>query len=801
MFTNRFLRLALIIAMMIIFFQKPLIKVHSLNKPYFLKSIESEEKKIVKYVSKENLNKKKLLSIEFKKLYDQGRYQEIIDALENKTSLNSSERYLLAVIYQHIGKIALAIEYWDQATQSYLEEYHFDLASYCLLQLAQAYIKVGRNNDAISAIQNWSYRLPNFGSAVLGNAYLANGQLEEAIASYEQAQNLEMSDAQKIALLNNLGSGYEKLAVNLERSAQNVRSIEEKNIFEKRSLQALDNATKVRKRAWKKAQTLSFPSAVTAKLNWFKYDQNVKILEAVAEDIEKLPINHRTIELIISLADVSSEPKIYLDRAIQFAEDIGDNLNLAIASAKLGELYEKEEEYDLALSYIEQAQEYIYPLLKYDHLYQYQYQEARIYSKLNQVEKSKLAYERSLITLEQIRPQLAFSAKDIEFDFNESIEPIYRGFLDLLLAGNPSTNDLKKSLKVFEQLQIIQLENIFADICFEGELKDTTERLKEENIAVITSIILDNAVHIIALTPDGKYIHHAHPINATELNKQIAQWRFDLQDISEQRYLLTSSFFYDILFKPFEELMEKSKPDTIIFVNDGLFRNIPMSTLYDGENREFLIEKYPLSVALGQNFLSSKSIGFPNRPVAFGLSEAVPPVNVALPNVPVEINFLQQTIGADIGIDQDFTRDSLLQKIVGNYISVLHLATHGEFTGLIEKSFIQTYDQILTTFEFEKILIEANTINLLTLSACETASGDNRAVLGLAGVAIRTGIPSVISSLWAVPDLLTPKLMKNFYDFWKIEKSKPKALQRVQIEQIKQNAHPSTWSSFILIGI
>ena len=734
-------------------------------------------------------------------LYRQGKYQKVIQILSPQKELKPAEEYILAATYQNIGQFSLAVKYWSRAKESYLKRENYAIAGYCLLQLAQGYIQLGRTSDAIWIVQNWSYPLPAYASAIIGNTYLAAGKFAEAIAYYQKTLTKELKSEQRLAVLNNLGSGYEKLALKMEKSAQAIRRGEEKKKLRQKALEASTNSKKTREEAWLIAQNLSHPSAIKAKLNWLKYNNDTKIIDVVAQDIEKLPHNHRQIQLFISLAKLSPQPEIYLQRALQLAQEKKDNLSLAITSAELGKLYEQKQKYEIALTYTEQAEEYIYPLLIYDYLYQYQWQEARIYERLTQPEKAKLAYQRSLDSLQKIRPQIAFAAKNVQFDFQESIEPIYRGLLNLLLRDNPSAADLQKSLAVFEQFQVAQLENLFADVCFAGEIEDITKRLSEENIAIITPIILDKYIHVIVLTPDGEYYHHAQKISSTEINQKIAQWRLDLLDINEQKYLVSSSFFYEIIFQPFEELMARINPSTIVFINDGLLRNVPMATLYDSENQQFLIEKYPLSVALGQNFLPTFSPTLTNDSFAFGLSEAVPPVNIALPNVVQEIKSLENIIDADAAVNREFTSKNLAQKIKENNLSVLHLATHGEFTGLIENSFIQTYDKIITTSELEQILIEAEKIDLLTLSACETAAGDNRAVMGLAGVAIRTGIPSVFSTLWSVSDSTTPKFIEDFYRHWQADKNKAIALQKVQIEQIRQKSHPIIWSPFILIGI
>ena len=98
-----------------------------------------------------------------------------------------------------------------------------------------------------------------------------------------------------------------------------------------------------------------------------------------------------------------------------------------------------------------------------------------------------------------------------------------------------------------------------------------------------------------------------------------------------------------------------------------------------------------------------------------------------------------------------------------NY-SVLHLATHGKFSGTANNTFLQAMDRRISLREFEDVLLASKEpVDLLTLSACQTAAGDNRATLGIAGLAARTGVKNVLASLWFVNDADTVLLMENFY--------------------------------------
>ena len=95
-------------------------------------------------------------------------------------------------------------------------------------------------------------------------------------------------------------------------------------------------------------------------------------------------------------------------------------------------------------------------------------------------------------------------------------------------------------------------------------------------------------------------------------------------------------------------------------------------------------------------------------------------------------------------------------------------------------------------------------IELLSLTACETAIGDERAALGLGGIALQAGARSVLASLWSIPDQQTPQIVENFYtNLQNPNLNKAQALQLAQKEFIQQGgiySHPAYWAPFILIG-
>lgn len=97
-----------------------------------------------------------------------------------------------------------------------------------------------------------------------------------------------------------------------------------------------------------------------------------------------------------------------------------------------------------------------------------------------------------------------------------------------------------------------------------------------------------------------------------------------------------------------------------------------------------------------------------------------------------------------------------------------------------------------------------NSVDLLLLTACETARGNDHTNLGIASVAVSAGVRSTLASLWSINDAATVTLVTKFYQYWyDYGFSKVEALQKAQQDLItlgKKYAHPYYWAPFILLG-
>jgi CHAT domain-containing protein len=262
---------------------------------------------------------------------------------------------------------------------------------------------------------------------------------------------------------------------------------------------------------------------------------------------------------------------------------------------------------------------------------------------------------------------------------------------------------------------------------------------------------------------------------------------------------------YDWLIRPIEADLVANNIKTLVFVPDGALRNIPTAVLHDGKN--YLVETYNLAIAPSLQLIDPQPLTQTNRELLLaGLTEARQGFT-PLPGVKSELESIQTVFPAQILLNDFFTELNFDTVVNTSPYQLIHLATHGQFSSRAEDTFILTWDDRININELNSLIRsdrqQIRPIELLVLSACQTASGDKQAALGLAGIAVRAGARSTIASLWDVSDESTTLLMSYFYqELANRNLSKAETLRRAQLKvlQSEKFSHPYFWSAFILVG-
>ncbi|MDJ0555188.1 MAG: CHAT domain-containing protein [Microcoleaceae cyanobacterium MO_207.B10] len=511
----------------------------------------------------------------------------------------------------------------------------------------------------------------------------------------------------------------------------------------------------------------------------------------------------------------------YLVVAIQQARILEDTRAESYGLGSLGTLYEQNQQWTEAKNLTEKALILAQGINAADIIYQWEWQLGRILKVQNNQAGAIAAYSNAVQTLQTLRGDIVAISSELKFDFRDSVEPIYRELVELLLQPpNPgqenviSQENLRKARQVIEALQLAELDNFFRNACLDTQAVDI-DRV-DKNAAIFYTIILRDRLAVILAIPDKPLVYYTTNISKSEVESTV-QTLLDALTLPQQRiflenFLEPSKQVYDWLIRPVEDKLQASGVETLVFITEGSLRNIPLPSLYDGQ--EYLAQKYSTAIAPSLQLIDPKPLtrtGF--NVLSMGITEArqgFPP----LPNVRKELEGIQQKAPSEVLLNESFTENKANLEVANTTYQVVHMATHGEFSSNVEDTFILTWDDRINVEELRSIIKsgieQTSPVELLVLSACRTATGDNRATLGLAGVAVRAGARSTIASLWYVSDEATAVLMSNLYEqLKKPEITKAEALRRAQQEILKaaqteninsEFSHPYFWSTFVLVG-
>lgn len=500
-----------------------------------------------------------------------------------------------------------------------------------------------------------------------------------------------------------------------------------------------------------------------------------------------------------------------LARAIGQAKALGDSRAQARGLTQLGHLYEQTQQYSEALTLTDTALQIAQQTNASDISARAAWQRGRLLKQRGDKEGAIAAYQTAFNALQSLKSDLVALNPDVRFSFTETVEPVYRQFVALLLdpsAGNSakvSQKNLKVAREVIEALQLAEIENFFREACLEVQPVQIDQI--DRQAAAIYPIILPDRLEVIVSLPGQPLRHHTTHLPQAEMEKKLRQMRESLNPaFSKQERLLLYQQAYEWMIRPIEADLERFGIKTLVFVLDGYLRNLPMAALYDGDR--YLVEKYSIALSQGLQLLKPRSLkSVPLQAITAGLSESRQGFP-SLPGVSAELRQIAANIDTEVLLDREFTYNNLQNAIASTSLPILHLATHGQFSGNAEETFVLTWDERINVKELDLLVRSRgnepnNPIELLVLSACQTATGDNRAILGLAGIAIRSGARSTLATLWSVDDRSTAVLMVEFYKQLKQPGiTKSEALRQAQLTLLKEDEynHPVHWGAFVLVG-
>jgi len=719
------------------------------------------------------------------------------------------------------GDFEQAAVSWTEAARRFEAAQNSSRRSYALIQLAQAYRSLGQYRDALKNLESALAIADASGDraqtalamATIGDVYIATGPAEAAEKNLQEglsrAKELN-NDGLAATILNNLGN----LASSKKKYPEALSFYKESA-----SLAKLGKNPPLAVRA-----TIN---AATASINNKQPKEAKALLDGAADQIQPLePTQEKAMGLMnIGLAyfDLrSSFPETKdslfllahrnLSEAGAVADGIGDRRTASYAWGHLGRLYEIEDRYPESLQLTRRATFAAQQVNAPESLYRWEWQTGRLLTKMGNIDDAINAYRRAVRTLQSIRPELSVNYGSPQESFRETIGPVYFELVDLLLRRAASVQDagqvapyLVEARESVELFKAAELRDYFRDDCVDNALAKVTQLdTVAKTAVVIYPILLPDRTELLLSLPSGlKRV--LVPVGASALTEEVRQLRHKLEKRTTREYLPHAQKLYNWLIRPLEADLASAAIDTLVFVPDGALRTIPMAALHDG--KQFLIAKYAIGITPSLSLSDPRPIKREGMSVlAVGVSEAVQGFP-ALPNVAAELQELQTLLGSQNLVNREFLAANFEKKLKEEQFSIVHVASHGEFGNDVENTFLLTFDDKVSLDRLNQMIgvlrFRDDPLELLTLSACDTAAGDDRAALGLAGMAIKAGARSALATLWNINDEATVGLVMDFYRELKNPAiSRVVALQRAQLKLIEnpRYEHPGYWSAFLMIN-
>ena len=798
--------------------------------------------------------------------------QNLLRSLEN----NAEQQRILAQsldiqgrLLQQIGQSQEALEAWQEAEQIYSQtgdrhnlvsnqvnqaQAYQDLGFYprsCQTLLSALQVDSQQCEISKSQLQQLKQQLLEKqsqpiikarirGLRSLGNVLRTIGNLQQS----QQVLQLSLETAQKWHSLEDESKAWLNLGNTQEALATRVGELgdwQKGDIYNDQALISYQTASSIAPSQIVKLQ---------AQLNQFKllieqeqWLEASKLSSSISHLLSDLPLNRLSIFAQIDLArnliclrsenphclrqqlkedrplSLSQDQQSYseitnlLTTAIERAQKLGDKRTQSYGLGILGQLNEHLRQWQQAEAYTEQALNLAQQVEAFDLVYQWQWQKGRLLKTRGTSEKALSAYRQAVATIQTLRSDLVTINPEVQFTFRESIEPIYREYVDLLLPplpkAQPNQTILQQAIEAIDALQLAELENFFQLVCLDTQsvsLNLLTDK-NDPTAAIIYPILLADRWEIILKLPYQPLRRYSTAIdNQAKTERILARLAQSLTQRNSQETLLLAQQVYNWLLLPAEPDLAQSKINNLVFVLDSSLRNVPMAVLHDGQ--QYLIEKYSIALTPSLQLLEPQPLERQElTALTAGLTEArggFPPLKF----VADELAQVQSQVSGIKLIDREFTSNSLQNQINNNSLPIVHLATHGQFSSQAAETFVLTWNDQLNVNQLNDLLRSSqvgttDSIELLVLSACETLTGDRRAALGLAGVAVRAGARSTLATLWSVNDEATALLMGQFYQALNDPTlTKAEALRRAQTALLNNPRfeRPHFWASYVLVG-
>lgn len=538
---------------------------------------------------------------------------------------------------------------------------------------------------------------------------------------------------------------------------------------------------------------------------------------------------------------------------------------MAQALGYLSDLYRLEGRTEEVAPLLQQGIFYAQQSAARDVLLRLEWRLGRYYAGSGRQDAAIDAYRRAVAHIQALRQDIPVTYENGRSSFRDTLAPAYLELAELLFAKTSNVPEaqrqalLQEAQATVELIKKSELEDYFQNRC-EVPSQPLNAGTLPAGTAALYPVIFPRHLDLLVLTRTGLR-HFSSPVAQAELQAGIYDLAEHLRNYDDA-YLAQAGKLYEQLIRPAATLLQEQRIEHLIYIPDGPLRLIPLSALYDGAH--YVLENYAVTVSPGlsvsgaetsarqneqillaglsapgevvkelpetllQGLLLQGSENLQRGALARGFSQDAAKMrgaelralladssvirklqrNLQLPSVTTEINGLSKSLQHSTKLmNEAFTLQNFSEQLHNTHYRILHIASHGFFGGTEQNSFIMTYDRILDMSRFDALLHPHNknrrrAPELITLSACQTAEGDDRSPLGISGVAIKAKVKNVLGSLWSVSDAATTVLMGHFYRNMQNGLSKAEALRQAQVMLLhsKEFAAAPFWSPFILVG-
>jgi CHAT domain-containing protein len=715
-----------------------------------------------------------------------------------------------ASLLLYTGKVEAALDKWQQAQKYYEQARDLQGSLGSQINQAQALQQLGFNRRArqqLEGINNQLASLPD--SELKITALRALGTALQAMGDSSSATILQ-SSLTAAKQLNNQ-TDLSPTLLSLGKLAVAEGQMETALDYFEQAEASTQNPTEQHQARLSQLQLLVEQGQSKA-----SGDQAIKLAKDLHRDLmvatPSRPALYTAINFVSTLNDLDNPSQLVpladlaglLAHVVKSAQATQDASAEAYALNQWGRLYDRTQQHGEAKAVTNRSLEIARRLGADNIIAQSAWQMGRIAKTRNQRSEAIGFYKEAIASLQAIRGDLVAVNQDMQFSYRESVEPVYREMVALLLDGQPGQAELTQARDIVESLQVAELDNFFREACLD---KARQIDQVDPTATVVYPIILPDRLAVILSTAGQPLRYYSVTQTKEETERVVAAMYRSLSPVDNaQDRLAQSQKLYDWLIRPAEQ--DKAFKDTknLVFVLDGHLRNLPMAALHDG--KQYLIEKYAVTLSPGLQLMASHSKTTDQAKVIIGGISDARSGFAALPGVETEVKTISNTLSSSTMLNEKFTGLALSNQVKNSDASIVHLATHGQFSSRMEDTFLLTWDGRVNVKELSELLRSregdrAKAVELLVLSACDTAAGDDRAALGLAGLAVKSGARSTIATLWPVKDKAASLLMTQFYSNLKDKNfTKAEALRQAQLHLIQKTdfREPFFWSGVVLVG-